>query len=63
MRLEVDFNARCQAEGMSVEWGPQRCGWMLLLHTLNLLLVHLYAYFHQLLQYFLLLSRPYIETT
>ena len=32
------------------------------LHTLNLFLVHLYAYFQQLSQYFLHCSRSYIES-
>ena len=36
---------------------------MLLLHTLNLFLVHLNAYFQQLFQYFLHLARSYIGDT
>ena len=62
-----DINARREVEDINIIRGPQQTlntrGWMLLLHTFNLFLVHLCTYCQQLFEYFLHLSRTYIETT
>ena len=42
LRPEVDINTRRKVEGININQGPQQtlntktCGWMLLLHSLNL---------------------------
>ena len=57
------FNICCGPRGPRQNVTLKTFGWLLLLHTLNLFLVHLYDYFQQSFHYFCHLSRSNIEMT
>ena len=63
----MDVNTRLEAAGINIDQGPQQTlntenPWLNVIITQSKF-IHLYAYFQQLFQYFLHLSRSYTETT